>query len=238
MTALDSVCQDSGFRQEFYSANFNPRKKRRAEELQSADVKLFEEAFEANFGSKCIRLMGGRVTVSHSSMEYLNTCSAQLTTVMQECYSNGFYYLSAWSLSLFHSPSYLVHRRRHIQAKALSSLQGIILRSNSGFHVYLGSAPVERTVPARTSFARLAMRYLIQNQMGAIPTTIHFVAERSRFSVVHDDLKWSNGASGGHSVTVTVVDRCAGCKEFDIDLSPTPFSQLAAQSRGRSTRYL
>lgn len=31
----------------------------------------------------------------------------------------------------------------------------------------------------------------------------------------------------GKSVTVTVVDRCAGCGQFDLDLSPAAFEQLA-----------
>ncbi|KAI0304887.1 RlpA-like double-psi beta-barrel-protein domain-containing protein-containing protein [Russula brevipes] len=37
----------------------------------------------------------------------------------------------------------------------------------------------------------------------------------------------------GHSVTVTVVDRCAACQETDLDFSPAAFSQLANQSVGR-----
>jgi expansin (peptidoglycan-binding protein) len=38
----------------------------------------------------------------------------------------------------------------------------------------------------------------------------------------------------GKSVTVTVVDRCAGCAgTADLDLSPTAFSQLANESVGR-----
>ncbi|KIM72472.1 hypothetical protein PILCRDRAFT_740461 [Piloderma croceum F 1598] len=38
----------------------------------------------------------------------------------------------------------------------------------------------------------------------------------------------------GKSVTVTVVDRCAGCAgAADLDLSPTAFSQLANESVGR-----
>lgn len=38
---------------------------------------------------------------------------------------------------------------------------------------------------------------------------------------------------GGKTITVTVVDRCVGCAEYDLDLSPTAFSQLADQSQGR-----
>lgn len=35
------------------------------------------------------------------------------------------------------------------------------------------------------------------------------------------------------SVAVTVVDRCQGCAEGDVDLSPTAFSKLANQDLGR-----
>nr|AGT80108.1 riboflavin aldehyde-forming protein [Hemileia vastatrix] len=38
---------------------------------------------------------------------------------------------------------------------------------------------------------------------------------------------------GGKSVTVTVTDRCGGCKLEDLDFSPEAFSQLADQSVGR-----
>ncbi|KAM9926206.1 hypothetical protein OXX59_003375 [Metschnikowia pulcherrima] len=37
----------------------------------------------------------------------------------------------------------------------------------------------------------------------------------------------------GKSVEVTAVDRCEGCKPYDIDFSPAAFSQLADQSVGR-----
>lgn len=37
----------------------------------------------------------------------------------------------------------------------------------------------------------------------------------------------------GKSVTVTITDRCVGCAEFDLDFSPSAFSQLADQSVGR-----
>lgn len=37
----------------------------------------------------------------------------------------------------------------------------------------------------------------------------------------------------GKSVTVTITDRCTGCAEFDLDFSPSAFSQLADQSVGR-----
>jgi len=38
---------------------------------------------------------------------------------------------------------------------------------------------------------------------------------------------------GGNSVTVVVLDRCGGCQPYDLDLSPTAFSQLASQYVGR-----
>ncbi|KAF8000259.1 hypothetical protein HF325_005188 [Metschnikowia pulcherrima] len=37
----------------------------------------------------------------------------------------------------------------------------------------------------------------------------------------------------GKSVEVTAVDRCEGCKPYDIDFSPAAFSQLADQLVGR-----
>lgn len=37
----------------------------------------------------------------------------------------------------------------------------------------------------------------------------------------------------GKSVVVTAVDRCEGCKPYDLDLSPAAFSQLAHQDVGR-----
>ncbi|KAK6465825.1 RlpA-like double-psi beta-barrel-protein domain-containing protein-containing protein [Scheffersomyces coipomensis] len=36
-----------------------------------------------------------------------------------------------------------------------------------------------------------------------------------------------------NSVEVTVVDRCTGCQYYDLDFSPSAFSQLADQSLGR-----
>ncbi|KAF9065163.1 RlpA-like double-psi beta-barrel-protein domain-containing protein-containing protein [Rhodocollybia butyracea] len=41
-------------------------------------------------------------------------------------------------------------------------------------------------------------------------------------------------SSGGKSVTVEIVDRCAGCAgEFDLDFSETAFAALADPSVGR-----
>ncbi|KAF9065127.1 RlpA-like double-psi beta-barrel-protein domain-containing protein-containing protein [Rhodocollybia butyracea] len=41
-------------------------------------------------------------------------------------------------------------------------------------------------------------------------------------------------SSGGKSVTVEIVDRCAGCAgEFDLDFSETAFTALASPSVGR-----
>lgn len=37
----------------------------------------------------------------------------------------------------------------------------------------------------------------------------------------------------GKTITVTMVDRCPGCQDGDLDLSPTAFSQLADESVGR-----
>ncbi|KAF8314271.1 barwin-like endoglucanase, partial [Clavulina sp. PMI_390] len=38
---------------------------------------------------------------------------------------------------------------------------------------------------------------------------------------------------GGKSVTVSITDRCYSCAEFDLDLSPSAFSDLADESLGR-----
>jgi expansin (peptidoglycan-binding protein) len=37
----------------------------------------------------------------------------------------------------------------------------------------------------------------------------------------------------GKSITVTVTDRCTACATTDLDLSPSAFSDLAAESVGR-----
>lgn len=37
----------------------------------------------------------------------------------------------------------------------------------------------------------------------------------------------------GKSVTCKVVDRCEGCAKYDLDFTPSAFSQLADQSVGR-----
>jgi hypothetical protein len=34
-------------------------------------------------------------------------------------------------------------------------------------------------------------------------------------------------------VTVTAVDRCTGCQEYDLDFSPAAFEALASESVGR-----
>ncbi|OLL25649.1 Papain inhibitor [Neolecta irregularis DAH-3] len=37
----------------------------------------------------------------------------------------------------------------------------------------------------------------------------------------------------GQSVNVTVLDRCTGCAEYDLDFSPSAFNQLATEIEGR-----
>jgi len=37
----------------------------------------------------------------------------------------------------------------------------------------------------------------------------------------------------GHTIVVSIQDRCVACASTDLDLSPSAFSQLASQSRGR-----
>ncbi|EIN04075.1 hypothetical protein PUNSTDRAFT_138805 [Punctularia strigosozonata HHB-11173 SS5] len=39
----------------------------------------------------------------------------------------------------------------------------------------------------------------------------------------------------GKTATVTIVDACPGCAQFDLDFSPAAFSQLADPSVGRLT---
>lgn len=42
---------------------------------------------------------------------------------------------------------------------------------------------------------------------------------------------------GGKSTTVTIADRCAGCAEWDLDLTPTAFNAIVAggEAVGRTT---
>ena len=40
-------------------------------------------------------------------------------------------------------------------------------------------------------------------------------------------------SDNGKSITVTVTDRCTACAITDLDLSPSAFSDLAAESVGR-----
>jgi hypothetical protein len=41
------------------------------------------------------------------------------------------------------------------------------------------------------------------------------------------------GVSGNVSVDVTVVDRCTGCKVYDLDFSPSAFDKMADEALGR-----
>lgn len=43
----------------------------------------------------------------------------------------------------------------------------------------------------------------------------------------------SSGSDKGKFVDATVVDKCVGCDNYDIDLSPSAFSVLADQNLGR-----
>ena len=40
-------------------------------------------------------------------------------------------------------------------------------------------------------------------------------------------------ADGSKTVTVTITDRCTGCSTWDLDFSPSAFTQLADESVGR-----
>ncbi|KAG7450433.1 uncharacterized protein BT62DRAFT_916854 [Guyanagaster necrorhizus] len=55
------------------------------------------------------------------------------------------------------------------------------------------------------------------------PMTILFVASTSI----------SNATDESKSTDVKVVDRCTGCAEYDLDLSPAAFEDLASESVGR-----
>ncbi len=52
-----------------------------------------------------------------------------------------------------------------------------------------------------------------------------------RIRVVRDDA----AKGGNHSIDVTVVDRCVGCRETDLDLSPSAFDAVAVEAEGRVT---
>ena len=40
-------------------------------------------------------------------------------------------------------------------------------------------------------------------------------------------------SDNGNTVTVAITDRCSGCSTWDLDFSPSAFSELADQSVGR-----
>lgn len=42
-----------------------------------------------------------------------------------------------------------------------------------------------------------------------------------------------NGVNGNVTADVTVVDRCTGCKLYDLDFSPGAFDKMADESLGR-----
>ncbi len=45
--------------------------------------------------------------------------------------------------------------------------------------------------------------------------------------------RFDEQVGANRSIDVTVVDRCVGCLENDLDLSPSSFAQLAAMELGR-----
>jgi len=45
--------------------------------------------------------------------------------------------------------------------------------------------------------------------------------------------RYATAHYGGNSVRVKIVDRCTGCKKWDLDFSPTAFDQIADPSLGR-----
>jgi len=47
----------------------------------------------------------------------------------------------------------------------------------------------------------------------------------------------SDSNLGSNTVTVTVVDRCVACQEYDLDFSPAAFNQLADESLGRQALF-
>lgn len=63
--------------------------------------------------------------------------------------------------------------------------------------------------------------------MGSNPNTNPFCGRKIRAT------RQRNGVTGNVSVDVTVVDRCTGCKLYDLDFSPTAFSMMADISLGR-----
>jgi Lytic transglycolase len=99
---------------------------------------------------------------------------------------------------------------------------------------------VASQVQARISFVQLAIPCMIHFLMEEIQTTPLFVEGRSKHSAVFHKIRVRlirNLDSG--SVIVTVVDRCEGCQEYDLDFSPTAFDALAPESEGRyiPTKY-
>ena len=64
-------------------------------------------------------------------------------------------------------------------------------------------------------------------QVGSNPNTNPFCNRKIRAT------RHREGVSGNVSVDVTVVDRCTGCKLYDLDFSPAAFEDMADMSLGR-----
>ena len=82
-------------------------------------------------------------------------------------------------------------------------------------------------------YVQSALHCSIPSRMAAIQIIVRFVAEERKCPAVRPITLEKSHRKGGHSVAVTVTDRCTGCAEFDLDLSPAAFSQLASESTGR-----
>ena len=64
-------------------------------------------------------------------------------------------------------------------------------------------------------------------QVGTNPNTNPFCGRKIRAT------RHRNGVNGNVSVDVTVVDRCTGCRLYDLDFSPGAFAMMADISLGR-----
>ena len=65
------------------------------------------------------------------------------------------------------------------------------------------------------------------SQTGTNPNSNPFCMRKIRAT------RHRNGVDGNVSVDVTVVDRCTGCKLYDLDFSPGAFHKMADESLGR-----
>ncbi|KAF8463747.1 hypothetical protein JB92DRAFT_2838864 [Gautieria morchelliformis] len=122
--------------------------------------------------------------------------------------------------------------RVHLSCHALKSTLNKNV-SGRGYSGNLSNVNVELARKA-TSLAKRWLVYsfstvsypVVRKRVGT-----RYVAARSKPQLQY--IEFCFLAAGGKTVTVTVEDKCAGCAQFDLDMSPAAFDQLADPSVGR-----